>query len=204
MQLEQFAELWDHVRDNCPAYNPKILVRYAPNSKEVYGEVNPKLVNEFIRQVGLTSDDIFFDLGSGVGNVVLQVAAQTGCEAHGVEIRPELHNIALSIKDYCAGSTGGQDFSRAHFVNGDVSNPSIDITSATVVYVNNFCFPEQLQQLVLEKFKRGLRDGTRVISLKTFSPRFRPNRYGPPPPNLLQMHFSKQNRTNVVSHSPPP
>ncbi|KAJ3064118.1 Nucleosomal histone H3-Lys79 methylase, partial [Rhizoclosmatium hyalinum] len=29
---------------------------------------------------------IFLDMGSGTGNVVLQVAAETQCEAHGIEI----------------------------------------------------------------------------------------------------------------------
>ncbi len=30
--------------------------------------------------VDLSSDDVFCDVGSGIGNVVLQVVAQTGCQ----------------------------------------------------------------------------------------------------------------------------
>lgn len=34
-----------------------------------------------IDQIEITKDDVFIDLGSGVGQVVLQMAAATGCKA---------------------------------------------------------------------------------------------------------------------------
>lgn len=34
-----------------------------------------------IDQIEITKDDVFIDLGSGVGQVVLQMAASTGCKA---------------------------------------------------------------------------------------------------------------------------
>ena len=45
-----------------------------------------KLVHEFIQCTGIVRDSVFIDLGSGVGNAVLQVATETGCEAWGIEI----------------------------------------------------------------------------------------------------------------------
>jgi H3 lysine-79-specific histone-lysine N-methyltransferase len=43
------------------------------------------------------------DLGCGIGNVVLQVAAQTGCEAYGIEIMETPCKFAKrQLKEYAA------------------------------------------------------------------------------------------------------
>jgi H3 lysine-79-specific histone-lysine N-methyltransferase len=40
-------------------------------------------------------------MGCGIGNVVLQVAAQTACEAHGIEIMETPCKLAkLQLKEY--------------------------------------------------------------------------------------------------------
>ncbi|PSN43720.1 hypothetical protein C0J52_13998 [Blattella germanica] len=52
----------------------------------VYGETSYDLVCQMIDQIEITKDDIFVDLGSGVGQVVLQMAAATPCKiCFGVE-----------------------------------------------------------------------------------------------------------------------
>jgi H3 lysine-79-specific histone-lysine N-methyltransferase len=43
------------------------------------------------------------DLGCGIGNVVLQVAAQTGCKAYGIEIMETPCKFAKrQLKEYAA------------------------------------------------------------------------------------------------------
>jgi Histone methylation protein DOT1 len=37
---------------------------------EVYGEVLPPLVEELMKNLNMTADDVFVDIGSGIGNVV--------------------------------------------------------------------------------------------------------------------------------------
>lgn len=60
--------------------------QYEPFSPEVYGETSYELVCQMIDQIDVTEDDVFIDLGSGVGQVVLQMAAATLCKiALGVE-----------------------------------------------------------------------------------------------------------------------
>lgn len=46
----------------------------------MYGETSYDLVCQMIDQIEITSDDVFIDLGSGVGQVVLQMAAATPCK----------------------------------------------------------------------------------------------------------------------------
>ena len=75
----------------------RILRQYTRGSAEVYGEINPRFIDLLIHKLALTSSDVFFDIGSGIGNVVMQVAVQTGCRARGIEIRPELAKIATAM-----------------------------------------------------------------------------------------------------------
>lgn len=53
---------------------------------QVYGETSYELVCQMIDQIDITAEDVFVDLGSGVGQVVLQMAAATPCRVcFGVE-----------------------------------------------------------------------------------------------------------------------
>ena len=54
--------------------NPDALNQYEPFTSEVYGETSFDLVNQMIDAISpITSEMKFIDLGSGVGQVVLQV-----------------------------------------------------------------------------------------------------------------------------------
>lgn len=64
---------------NFSVTDPERLNQYEPFSPEVYGETSFEFISQMINEIGLTSEDIFVDLGSGVGQVVLQVAAATAC-----------------------------------------------------------------------------------------------------------------------------
>ncbi|XP_063900374.1 histone-lysine N-methyltransferase, H3 lysine-79 specific-like [Zophobas morio] len=71
------------------------LNKYKSFSEEVYGEFNFNLMQEIIATVPIGQNDRFIDLGSGVGQVVLQVAGQTRCvKSYGIEKRMDLHNYA--------------------------------------------------------------------------------------------------------------
>jgi H3 lysine-79-specific histone-lysine N-methyltransferase len=64
---------------NYSVTDPERLNQYEPFSPEVYGETSFEFISQMINEIGLTSEDVFVDLGSGVGQVVLQVAAATDC-----------------------------------------------------------------------------------------------------------------------------
>jgi H3 lysine-79-specific histone-lysine N-methyltransferase len=55
-------------------------------SNEVYGELLPNLLSEIFSVTGLGPNSLFMDLGSGVGNAVLQASLLTGCTSYGIEI----------------------------------------------------------------------------------------------------------------------
>ncbi len=65
---------------NMAVTDPEKLNNYEPFSPEVYGETSFELICQMIDQIEISPEDVFIDLGSGVGQVVLQVAASTRCQ----------------------------------------------------------------------------------------------------------------------------
>ena len=62
------------------------LNEYEPFSPQVYGETSFDLICKMLDDVPVKETDTFIDLGSGVGQVVLQVAALTNCKmCYGIE-----------------------------------------------------------------------------------------------------------------------
>lgn len=55
--------------------DPEKLNEYKSWSPEVYGETSFEFISQMLDSCNLRPDDVFIDLGSGVGQVVLQVAA---------------------------------------------------------------------------------------------------------------------------------
>ena len=62
---------------------------------EGYGELTPPAVTALLRLVPLSADDAFFDLGSGAGVVVTQLAL-LGFRAVGIELSPTRHAVAVA------------------------------------------------------------------------------------------------------------
>ena len=62
------------------------LNHYQAFSDSVYGELMPSLVSRLLSLSRARPGTLLLDLGSGVGNVVLQAALQSGCSAFGVEV----------------------------------------------------------------------------------------------------------------------
>ncbi|VDP91438.1 unnamed protein product [Echinostoma caproni] len=95
-ELRQFRELSEAIKNidrgsynscyNRAVVEPDKLNQYPPFSPQVYGETSFELIYEMIETVKISSDDSFIDLGSGVGQVVLQVAACSDAKfCYGIE-----------------------------------------------------------------------------------------------------------------------
>lgn len=71
---------------NHAVIDPDKLNNYVAFSPEVYGETSFEFIAQMISEVEITSNDQFIDLGSGVGQVVMQVAAMTDVKmCYGIE-----------------------------------------------------------------------------------------------------------------------
>ncbi|OZJ06877.1 hypothetical protein BZG36_00029 [Bifiguratus adelaidae] len=150
------------------------LNRYEAFSQFVYGEINPILISEFIERTNIKSSSVFIDMGCGIGNVVLQVAAQTGCEALGVEIMETPVKLAkLQLKEYAARMKawhlpcGRIRLRHADFLECPELNETLK--RADVILVNNYAFDPEINHKLVQLFL-DLKEGTRIISLKSFVP----------------------------------
>ncbi|KAF2025343.1 DOT1-domain-containing protein [Setomelanomma holmii] len=147
-------------------------LRKVKGKETTYGELLTHFVHKIFAQTGLNSSHVFVDLGSGVGNVVLQAALQTGAESWGIEKMP----LAASLGSKQASELQARarlwniNLGDIHLIAGDfLETPEIDavLRRADVVLVNNKVFGEKLNNDLLQKFL-DLKDGCKVVSLESF------------------------------------
>ncbi|KAJ3011964.1 Nucleosomal histone H3-Lys79 methylase [Thoreauomyces humboldtii] len=117
------------------------LRKYEGFSNNVYGEVRPSFVNTLIQEAGIKPHHIFVDMGSGIGNVVLQVAAQVLCYSYGIEVMDIPAGLAAKQKDefisrmrYYSKPCGRIKLKHGDFLE-DASMHEV-IKSADVIFVN--------------------------------------------------------------------
>lgn len=150
------------------------LRQYENGTDYVYGELLPRFVTDVFKKTGLKSDDVFVDLGSGVGNVVLQSALEIGCESWGCEIMQNASELAdlqhVEFKARCRlwGLAPGD----VHLVKGDFleeERMAKVLRRADVVLINNQAFTPETNDRLINHFL-DMKEGCRIVSLKSFVP----------------------------------
>ncbi|KAI9683152.1 MAG: Nucleosomal histone H3-Lys79 methylase [Trizodia sp. TS-e1964] len=150
------------------------LKKYENGSDNVYGELLPRFVDQIFKDTGIKSNQIFVDLGSGVGNVVLQAALQVGCESWGCEMMENACELAtLQETEFTARCRlWGLQPGEIHLERGDfLENSKIAkiLQKADVVLVNNQAFTPELNNKLVNLFL-DLKEGCQIVSLKSFVP----------------------------------
>uniref|UniRef100_A0A8C7RXH5 Histone-lysine N-methyltransferase, H3 lysine-79 specific n=1 Tax=Oncorhynchus mykiss TaxID=8022 RepID=A0A8C7RXH5_ONCMY len=154
--------------------DPEKLNNYEPFSPEVYGETSFDLVAQIINEMEMMEDDTFVDLGSGVGQVVLQVAAATNCKHYfGVEKADIPATYAESMDKefkrwmkWYGKKHGDYTLERGDFLS-EVWKDRIANTS--VIFVNNFAFGPEVDHQLKERFA-NMKEGAKIVSSKPFAP----------------------------------
>jgi hypothetical protein len=104
----------------------------------IYGEINYQSLNKLLTHLKLTSNDVLYDLGSGVGKVVIQAALASPVRSSvGVELSTARYQDALLALDNGA-SWDKKIHERCKFINADML--TVDLSSATVVYTCSTAF----------------------------------------------------------------
>lgn len=113
-----------------------------PARARVYGELTPAGTRQLIRATRLGPGDVFVDLGSGVGKVVLQVAlAVPGVRCIGIEIDGARHASACEALRR-AEACGLLEPGRCVLHHGDIRQA--DLGNATVLFAHSTCFPAKM------------------------------------------------------------
>ncbi|KAK5137264.1 hypothetical protein LTR08_000234 [Meristemomyces frigidus] len=156
--------------------SPKVetLRAYDNGTDNVYGELLPRFVSQIFKQTGLNHESVFVDLGSGVGNVVLQAALEIGCESWGIEQMSNPCELAnqQAIEFPARARLWGVDVGQVQLLRGDfTSHPDILalLKRADVVLVNNQAFLPATNAQLMNMFL-DLKPGSQIVSLKPFRP----------------------------------
>jgi H3 lysine-79-specific histone-lysine N-methyltransferase len=150
------------------------LRQYENGSDNVYGELLPRFISNIFKETQLKSGQIFVDLGSGVGNVVMQAALEIGCESWGCEIMHNAADLAVlqqaEFKARCR--LWGLSAGKVHLRKGDfLEEESIRkvLQKADVILINNKAFTPELNNKLVDHFL-DMKEGCHIVSLKSFVP----------------------------------
>lgn len=138
-------------------------------SPSVYGEVKPLLVYNLIRHAIQLAPkvypQVFFDLGSGTGAVVAQVAHQTGWKVIGVEQNVEYNRIGrIALTNF---KQKQEVINKPELITGDFTSERIIIVEATVIFINNYKM-QQIEPAIVKKLTSEVQRGTIVITILPF------------------------------------
>lgn len=96
-----------------------------------------------VLDVPVTADDVFVDLGSGLGKVVMAVHLLTGARCRGVEVQPDL---AVRAR----GHAEALDLGRVSFDASDASEASLGDATVVFLYIP---FTGKVLSCVLERLR---------------------------------------------------
>ena len=125
----------------------------------VYYQKTPaRIVFELVERSHFTKDDVFFDLGSGLGQVTILVNLLAGITAKGVEFEP-------AFCDYARDCAANLNLSNVTFTNADARKA--DYSKGTVFFMFTPFRGEILQEVLDLLRKESLR---RKIKIITYGP----------------------------------
>jgi SAM-dependent methyltransferase len=145
---EQWLDtLWDI--DDIPPDDPDL-----PRGSVPYLPCAVATVLDALDQAGVTCDDVFVDVGSGVGRAALLAHLRTGAGCIGLEIQPALVRTAQARADWLR-------LSRMRFLQGDAADLIRFVTTGTVFFL--YC-PFSGDRL--RRFLHGLEDVARARRIR--------------------------------------
>lgn len=131
-----------------------------------YGEILPKSVSILLADLKLTEEDVFYDLGSGVGKVAVQVYLESGVKKSvGVELSSTRHAHAMNV--YGKLKDAGKLKANRDLVFRQENILHTDISDATVLFLCSTCYSDELMAELAIKIQQ-LKPEARVLTLKPF------------------------------------
>jgi len=144
------------------------IKEYESHKNETYGEITPEGFSIIIEELRITNRDVFIDIGSGrVANLVIQVDMLCNCSSIGIEIRENLHELAIkSLEKYKnLVPTGGRAI-ELYNMNCLDKNAERLYSRATILFMNNDLWDETQIEGILKMFMKTLQPNTRLVCTK--------------------------------------
>ena len=152
-------------------------LRYSPDEVKkylvqdvclTYGEVLYPSLIRFAQTVCLKKEDVFLDLGSGLGKVCASIALGTPCgEVMGIEASENLHQQVAKILPKLQALLQAEN-KKITLIQGNFLSPQnfAEIKRATVVFINSTAFTYDL----LDKIAEVLNQCSNIRAVLSFKP----------------------------------
>ena len=162
----------------------------ATKSSPTYGEIRPAALARLLDDLDLGPKDVLYDLGSGIGKVVVQAAMSVRVRRIvGVELVASRHAIAERIlaraRDRELLLTRRAEVHCADFMRADLSD-------ATVVYTCSTAFSDAFMRAVARRLARVGRPGLVLVTTQDLDP---PGRFSLA--RVLELDMSWRRRAHV-------
>jgi len=135
--------------------SPYRYVREFTSGQEPYGETPLVTLQKIMRRVGLTKDDVVYELGCGRARTCFWLSLWLGCETVGVEHVDEFVAKATKLKNRFS-------VSNLCFIESDFLD--VDWSPATVCYLYGTCLSTEAIFKCIEKVKT-LKMGTKIVTI---------------------------------------
>lgn len=116
----------------------------------LYGEITQKGTDMIVEKFkdNFNDNTIFYDLGSGLGKMVIHIGLQYGVKKSiGIEYSKERNNGAQHLKN-----TYTKENDNIILIQGDILD--IDLSDATIVYVDNTAFSNDIMEKIYNKLPK--------------------------------------------------
>lgn len=132
-------------------------------SSPVYGEMTSEGIDILNQELNLGAQDVFYDLGCGVGKIVVQLYLDTPLKkCVGVELSPTRIRHAEQVKSKLGEKKLLSEKRQLEFRKENMLETGVD--DATAIYVSSTCFSEAFMKNVVDKLAQ-LKPGLKLVTL---------------------------------------
>lgn len=133
---------WEYL-NNLYQSPPASLGEGSHSVPETNGEILYPSVEKLMTLMALTNHDIFLDLGSGKGKIVLQVFLNSSVQAvYGIELRSDLHQQAILAANKLREHPHPDMTRSMTFLQGNFL--TMPLPPATIILINSTCFSQAM------------------------------------------------------------
>lgn len=134
-------------------------------SSPTYGEITFDGAQKLLEYLKLQADDVMYDLGSGVGKLVVQVYLTTPVKkAVGIEFSPTRNNHAKAVRAQLKKDKKLKPNRALEFKEEDMA--STDLSDATFIYLPSTCFSADFMKKITDNAEKARSKKLRIATLK--------------------------------------
>lgn len=121
------------------------------NVNATYGTITPNGVHKLISHLNIDKNDTFLDLGSGIGNVVVQFALNSSVKkSKGIEyVKSRYRQSQEYISRFKKEFKKDLAMTNVKIENKDINN--VNINSSSIIFTCSTCFPNNLMETIKKK-----------------------------------------------------